>query len=72
MHIQEIGFSRVTEEQVYDKLLKLNERKATGHDGILPKLLKTVVHEVCHQSTYIVSKAIKTSSFPNNLKKKMC
>ncbi len=68
VNVQEIRFGCVTKEQVYDKLFKMNERKATSHEGILPKLIKMVAYEISYPITYIVNKAIKTSSFPNNLK----
>ncbi len=44
--LREIEFTPVEQDQVFEKLKKLNERKATGHDGISPKLIKMVALEL--------------------------
>ena len=42
--------------------------KATGYDGIPPKMLKISAHELCKLITDIINLSIKASRFPKQLK----
>ena len=62
------SFHLVSTDDVCKKLRTLNPRKATGHDGIPPKLLKLGAHVICNTLTSLVNMSISTSIFPNTLK----
>jgi hypothetical protein len=47
---------------------KLNVKKATGHDGISPKILKMAQQEITNPITKLVNKSIDSSIFPADLK----
>jgi hypothetical protein len=42
--------------------------KATGHDGISPKILKMAQQEITNPITKLVNKSIDSSIFPADLK----
>ncbi len=66
--LREIEFTPVEQDQVFEKFKKLNERKATGNDGIPPKLIKMVALELSTAFTYLINMAFETSQFPIMLK----
>ncbi len=43
---RETEFTPVEQDEVFEKLKKLNERKATGNDGIPPKLITMVASKL--------------------------
>ena len=45
----ELNFKHVFEEFVTKQIHKLNVKKATGHDGISPKILKMAQQEITNQ-----------------------
>ena len=58
----------MSEEFVTKQINKLNVKKATGHDGISPKILKMAQYEITNQITKLVNKSIDSSIFPADLK----
>ena len=46
----------------------MDSRKATGCDGIQPKLLKLAAHELTPSMTHMANNIIINSSFPHNMK----
>ena len=53
---------------VFNFLSKIDEKKATGFDRILNKLLKMAASIVTPSLTYIFSKSILTGIYPNDWK----
>ena len=64
----ELNFKNVSEEFVTKQINKLNVKKATGHDGISPKILKMAQQEITNPITKLVNKSIDSSIFPADLK----
>jgi hypothetical protein len=64
----ELNFKHVSEEFVTKQINKLNVKKATGHDGISPKILKMAQQEITNPITKLVNKSIDSSIFPADLK----
>ena len=64
----ELNFKNVSEEFVTKQINKLNAKKATGHDGISPKILKMAQQEITNPITKLVNKSIDSSIFPADLK----
>ncbi len=62
------SFTEVPIDDVYNKLRRINVKKATGHDMIPPKLVKLGADALCKPLHYLVNYSIKTSSFPSELK----
>jgi hypothetical protein len=58
----------VFEEFVTKQINKLNVKKATGHDGISPKIFKMAEQELTNPITKLVNKSIDSSIFPADLK----
>jgi hypothetical protein len=58
----------VSEEFVTKQINKLNVKKATGHDGISPKILKMAQQKITNPITKLVNKSIDSSIFPADLK----
>jgi hypothetical protein len=54
----ELNFKHVSEEFVTKQINKLNVKKATGHDGISPKILKMAQQEITNPITKLVNKSI--------------
>ena len=65
----DFSFREVLERDVCKKLKNLNPKKATGHDNIPPKLVKIGASILCKPITYLVNMSIKTSVFPDTLKR---
>ena len=61
-------FTCVTLDEIYKMLFNMNGKKATGYDGIPPKMVKLGAYELCIPVTYLVNQCIRTSSFPEYLK----
>ena len=57
-----------TEDIVFEKLVNLNVKKATGWDNKPPKLLKKGANILCKPLCRLINQSIKNSSFPNKLK----
>ena len=62
-------FAYVKQSQIYEKLKNLNVRKSTGFDQIPPKLVKLGAEQLSGSLTYMVNECIRTSSFPDLLKR---
>jgi hypothetical protein len=62
----ELNFKHVSKQ-----INKLNVKKATGHDGISPKILKMAQQEITNPITKLVNKSIDSSIFPADLKSKV-
>ena len=60
--------NRLLSIEVKNIILKINTFKATGHDRILPKLLKDSADIIAESFTVIFSKSIETGIFPDDLK----
>jgi hypothetical protein len=60
----------VSEEFVTKQINKLNVKKATGHDGISPKILKMAQQEIRNPITKLVNKSIDSSilTYPFNMR----
>ena len=61
-------FTYVTLDEIYKMLFNMNGKKATGYDGIPPKMVKLGAYELCIPVTYLDNQCIRTSSFPEYLK----
>ena len=64
----ELNSKHVSEEFVNKQINQLNVKKATGHDGISPKILKMTQQEITNPITKLVNKSIDSSIFPADLK----
>jgi hypothetical protein len=64
----ELNSKHVSEEFVNKQINQLNVKKATGHDGISPKILKMAQQEITNPITKLVNKSIDSSIFPADLK----
>ena len=62
------SFSTVSTDIIFKKLQKLNPRKATGIDGIPPKLIKLGANQLTGPLHYIINKCILSGVFPTALK----
>ena len=58
----------MSEEFVNKQINQLNVKKATGHNGISPKILKMAQQEITNPITKLVNKSIDSSIFPADLK----
>lgn len=63
------NFEQVTTDNVTNKLKNLKINKSAGVDNIPPKLLKLVATELSPSLTAIINMGLKTSTFPEDLKK---
>lgn len=68
MALKFFSFSEIDEKFVGKRISKINVKKATGIDGISPKLLHFVKPVITKPSTKIVNLAITSSTFPARLK----
>jgi hypothetical protein len=64
----ELNSKHVSEEFVNKQINQLNVKKATGHNGISPKILKMAQQEITNPITKLVNKSIDSSIFPADLK----
>ena len=55
-------------EVIIDNLLKLNPKKATGHDGLSPKILKLSTAALATPLTNLFNYCIRTSTLPSDWK----
>ena len=62
------SFQRVTSEDVFKILNKLNPRKATGYDNIPPKLLRICARSICAPLAELVNMSLTQCVFPDALK----
>ena len=58
----------ITPEQVKNYINKLDCSKATGLDGIGPRILKIAASAVSQSISRLINKSISTGSFPSQLK----
>ena len=58
----------ITVEQVISHINKLESSKATGLDGLGPRLLKTTVSVVCLSIAMLINKSVEAGIFPSQLK----
>ena len=61
-------FSEIDEKYVTKQINKVDIKKATGKDGIFPKILKIAKPAIVKPITDLINKTIKTSEFPKKLK----
>ena len=62
-------FQKIDVNNICKRLSKLVSNKATGHDGVPPKLLKAGAKVLCYPLLHLVNKCIEQSIFPSSLKK---
>ncbi len=67
--MDKFSFSKVSLASIQKRLCKLKTRKATGYDGVPPKLLKAGASALCYPLHYLVNKCIELSLFPSALKR---
>ena len=58
----------ITIQQVSEFIYALDPAKATGLDGLGPRILKLAAHILAPSFTSLINKSIETSTFPSNLK----
>ena len=58
----------ITEDFVSKRISKINVKKATGIDGISPKLLRHAKPMIVKPITDLVNLSLSTSTFPDSLK----
>jgi len=63
-----LKFSEIDEKYVTKQINKVNIKKATGKDGISPKIKKIAKPAIVKPITDLINKSIKTSEFPEKLK----
>ena len=61
-------FQPVTARRVKDLLLKMNEKKAAGHDGICSKELKVVADKIAWQLAILFNESLETGEIPSDFK----
>jgi len=64
----ELQFKNIDENYVSKLISKVNIKKATGRDGISPKLLKIAKPAIVRPISNLINKTIKSSEFPDQLK----
>ena len=62
------SFEAANQNQIYKLLNDTDTKKATGYDGIPPKMLKISASELCKPITNIINLSIRESCFPPQLK----
>ena len=58
----------VTSEQVQSYIKALDPSKATGLDGLEPKIFKLAIHSLSPIITILINKSIHTGQFPYEMK----
>ena len=66
--MSKLDFQPITEDFVSKRISKINVKKATGIDGISPKLLHHAKPMIVKPITDLVNLSLSTSTFPNSLK----
>ena len=66
--LSSFSFEETNDHEVYKLLHDIDVKKATGYDGILPKMLQISARELCKPSTDIINLSIKSLRFPKQLK----
>ena len=61
-------FQPVTTRRVKDLLMKMNEKKAAGHDGICSKELKVVADKIAWQLATLFNESLETGEIPSDFK----
>ena len=64
----DLNFKPVSSNFVSKQINKLNIKKATGYDGISPKILKLSMPCIVEPITFFINKCIDVSIFPDKLK----
>ena len=62
------NFKFVSPECILFYISKLNVKKATGHDGLSPSLLKLSGPSICSSLSSIFNRCISNSTFPTSMK----
>ena len=57
-----------SQEELYDCLLLLDVSKATGPDGISPRLLKYAARELSYPLALLFNKSLRLGVFPSSWK----
>ena len=66
--IEDLKFKAIDEDYVNKQINKVNIKKATGKDGISPKILKIAKPVIVKPITTLINKTIETAEFPEKLK----
>ena len=66
--LSKLNFQPITEDFVSNRISKINVKKATGIDGISPKLLHHAKPMIVKPITDLVNLSLSTSTFPDSLK----
>ena len=61
-------FQPVTARRVKDLLMKMNEKKAAGHDRICSKELKVVADKIAWQLAILFNESLETGEIPSDFK----
>ena len=61
-------FQPVTTRRVKDLLMKMNEKKAAGQDGICSKELKVVADKIAWQLATLFNESLETGEIPSGFK----
>ena len=64
----EMKFTEVTQAEIKKILSGMKKKRSTGYDDLSNKLLKEISPEILQPLTYIINNAIKTRTFPNEMK----
>ena len=64
----DLNFKPVSSNFVSKQINKLNIKKATGYDGISPKILQLSMPCIVEPITFFINKCIDVSIFPDKLK----
>ena len=60
VYLLDFTFMEIKTEVIIDNLLKLNPKKATGHDGLSPKILKLSTAALATPLTNLFNYCIRT------------
>ena len=58
----------VTARRVKDLIMKMNDKKAAGHDGICSKELKVVAEKLAWQLAILFNESLESSEIPSDFK----
>ena len=65
---ERMQFQPVTARRVKDLLMKMNEKKAAGHDRICSKELKVVADKIAWQIAILFNESLETGEIPSDFK----
>ena len=68
MKVSLTQFQPVTTRRVKDLLMKMNEKKAAGHDGICSRELKVVADKIAWQLATLFNESLETGEIPSDFK----